>query len=139
MLRHAGSPAMVLRYEGGSQFRQTMGPELYMPIELPPCHRWRHPIDTSETPSRHCTAGGSQPLQYRRTRTGSEYPFLPVSADAPGQNLCPMSCNRRLFRGSGTLLGFAVDERPGGYHGMMATHGAPRPKAFRTPGASLHR
>ena len=86
VMRHSGSPSMVLRYEGGNSFRQTMGPEDFMPFELAPCH----------------------------------------DANAPeaGQNLCPLSCGRRLFRGSGELLEFEIDQRPGEYHGLMGTSGA---------------
>jgi hypothetical protein len=84
VMRHAGYPAMVMRYEGGSLFRQTMGPEAYMPIELAPCH----------------------------------------NDAAPGQNLCPMSCGRRLFRGSGSLQEFRTDDRAGAYQGKMG-YGAP--------------
>eukprot|EP01043_Picozoa_sp_COSAG02_P042999 COSAG02_NODE_3706_length_6353_cov_4.591142_5_plen_220_part_00 len=87
VMRRHGSPPMMLRYEGGDRFRQTMGPEDYMPASLPPCHSHDE------------------------------------SAPA-GQNLCPLSCGRRLFRGSGELLQFAVDERPGEYHGMMGVSGA---------------
>lgn len=79
----------VLQYEGGNVFRQTMGPELSMPIELPPCH----------------------------------------NSEVPGQNLCPTSCNRRLFRGSGSLYDFKVDERAGVYHGKMG-YGVPGSPLF---------
>eukprot|EP01045_Picozoa_sp_COSAG04_P038094 COSAG04_NODE_10040_length_811_cov_0.849719_2_plen_49_part_01 len=44
---------------------------------------------------------------------------LPPCHDStvPGQNLCPMSCGRRMFRGSGELWEFGIDDRPGEYHG----------------------
>ena len=51
---------------------------------------------------------------------------LPPCHDStvPGQNLCPMSCGRRMFRGSGELLEFGIDDRPGEYHGKMEISGA---------------
>ena len=86
VLRQAGSPSKVLRYDGAgtASFRQTFGPEKFMPIDLPPCH----------------------------------------DSTAPGQNLCPMSCGRRMFRGSGERLEFGVDETVGVYHGKMRVSGA---------------
>ena len=91
VMRRHGSPPMVLRYEGENRFRQTMGPEDYMPADLPPCH-----------------------IHDDGANNGT-------SSD---QNLCPLSCGRRLFRGSGELLEFAIDEKAGEYHGMMGTRGA---------------
>ena len=57
-------------------------------------------------------------------------PFLPAEwlachdASVPGQNLCPLSYSRKMARGSGGLIEFAIDERPGENHGRMASTGS---------------
>ena len=41
----------------------------------------------------------------------------------PGQNLCPVSCGRKMARGSGENVFFAVDSDPGVYNGKMRMAG----------------